>query len=782
MHKKTLKRSRLAQIFLSMILVAGITDLSDAQQISISGKIRTLAGDGLGDATVSIRNADNTFSQFHLSNGDGSYEFVVPVGDTYTITPSSDANPLLGVSSFDLSLLRKYLDGELQLQSPYQIIAADVNGSNTVTAADSVDIVKLILGIYTELPNVGSWRFVRADYVFPDPQNPFPCPETITLANVSDDVSDADFIAVKAGDINNSAIYDSTFAAKIHGQVRIDGNSDCVADPGESPIAGWTVMAEGPGGTYYATTQSTGHYLMNVLPGVYDVSILTPNGLWLPCSGTVAGVQATIANSAEVNFPMQVAANCPYLDADLSTPFLRRCFDNVYTVFYCNKGTAPSGNAYVEVAFDPYLTVVGSSLPWSSANGNVYTFDLGDLAPGECGSFNVTAHLDCEAVIGQTHCSEAHIFPDSFCVETNPAWSGANLKVDGECQNGEVTFTITNTGADMTAPIEYIVIEDIMIQMTGGSIMLDSGETQTVTFPANGSTWRLQMPQVANNPAGGLVSATVEGCGENGNGTFSLGFVTLFPQGDESPFVDVDCRENIGSYDPNDKQGFPRGVSAEHFIPQETEIEYLIRFQNTGTDTAFTVRILDTLSQWLDVATLRQGGSSHPCAFSVVGPGVVQFLFANIMLPDSNANEAASHGYVQFAVKPRAGLPDMTTIENEAAIFFDFNDPVITNRTWHTVGEKYLGVSTVSFRPGVELEVYPNPAATAATVVIKSALPLNGDVRLFDLQGRQVKMQPFHSGIFDLDAGGLLPGVYLFRLDSDGQTIGSGKLVVRGRE
>ena len=113
MHKNTLKKSRLLQIFLSLVLVAGITGLSDAQQVSISGKIRTLAGDGLGDATVSIRNADNTFSQFQLSNGDGSYEFVIPAGDTYTITPSSDADPLLGVSSFDLALLGKYLDGEL---------------------------------------------------------------------------------------------------------------------------------------------------------------------------------------------------------------------------------------------------------------------------------------------------------------------------------------------------------------------------------------------------------------------------------------------------------------------------------------------------------------------------------------------------------------------------------------------------------------------------------------------------------------------------------------------
>ncbi|MBK7939297.1 MAG: T9SS type A sorting domain-containing protein [Lewinellaceae bacterium] len=779
MYKITLNKSRLLETMLSLILIFSATDTVIAQQVSVSGTIRTLSGGGLADAVVTIRNADNSVALTQLSGNDGSYEFLVPPGDTYTITPYSDVDPLLGVSTFDLALMIMFMDGNFQFLSPFQFIAADVNGSNSVDGADSTLTRNLITGAITEFPNVGSWRFVRTDYVFPDPQNPFPFPETITLDNVSQNVSNADFTAVKAGDINNSATYDSTFAAKIYGQVRIDGDENCIADITESPIAGWVIKAEGSGGVFYTTTQSTGHYLINALPGTYDVTILKPNGLWLGCVETVTGIQVDIQNSAEINFPMQVVANCPYLDVDLSIPFLRRCFNNDYTVFYCNKGTAAAQNASIEVELDPYLTLLSSSAPWSSVNGNTYTFDLGNLAAGECGSIYLTTQLSCEAILGQTHCSEARIFPDSLCTEGNSAWSGANLKVDGECNNGEVTFTITNIGADMTEPIEYIVIEDIMIQMTGGNIMLDSGGIQTVTVPANGSTWRLEMPQVADNPLGNIVSATVEGCGENSGGTFSLGFVTLFPQSDESPYIDTDCQENIGAFDPNDKQGMPRGVYAEHFIPLGTEIEYLIRFQNTGTDTAFTVRILDTLPQWLDVASIRQGGSSHPCTFNILGPGVVQFLFQNILLPDSNVNEAASHGYAKFAIRPKADASNMTLIENEAAIYFDFNEPVITNLTKHTLGEKYLDVSTVVFRPGIELVVYPNPVASTATFSFKSSVPLNGILRVFDLQGRQIKTRAFYSNTFDLDASGLLPGIYLFRVDSEGQAVGSGKLIVK---
>jgi uncharacterized repeat protein (TIGR01451 family) len=205
--------------------------------------------------------------------------------------------------------------------------------------------------------------------------------------------------------------------------------------------------------------------------------------------------------------------------------------------------------------------------------------------------------------------------------------------------------------------------------------------------------------QPAGHPWSNKASATVEGCGVNSNGNFSLGMVNLFPLNDQPPYTDIDCRENIGSFDPNDKQGFPLGVLDEHYIPLQQQIEYFIRFQNTGTDTAFTVIVRDTLDADLDPASIRPLGSSHPYQFNLSGQGVASFIFTNIMLPDSNVNELNSHGYLKFSITPKARLTEGTTIENKAAIFFDFNDPVITNTTSHTLGSKYLGVSTVLFNP-----------------------------------------------------------------------------------
>jgi hypothetical protein len=106
------------------------------------------------------------------------------MGTDITITPHLDENPLNGVTTFDLVLITKHILGIQLLDSPYKMIAADVNNSSTITTADMIQLRKLILGIYDDFPNNTSWRFVDADYVFPDPTNPwlqeFPDPEIST--------------------------------------------------------------------------------------------------------------------------------------------------------------------------------------------------------------------------------------------------------------------------------------------------------------------------------------------------------------------------------------------------------------------------------------------------------------------------------------------------------------------------------------------------------------------------------------------------------------------------
>jgi len=154
-------------------------------------------------------------------------------------------------------------------------------------------------------------------------------------------------------------------------------------------------------------------------------------------------------------------------------------------------------------------------------------------------------------------------------------------------------------------------------------------------------------------------------------------------------------RTVTGAYDPNDKTArtSSRQSTDLYFIEGDDWIDYTIRFQNTGTDTAFFVVITDTLPPTLDPATFLNGAASHTHTVSLSGQGVLRWIFPVIQLPDSNINEPRSHGFVSFRIKPREPLLPATMIENVANIYFDFNPPVITEPSILTVASPGVAIS-----------------------------------------------------------------------------------------
>ncbi|MEM9824801.1 MAG: T9SS type A sorting domain-containing protein, partial [Bacteroidota bacterium] len=117
--------------------------------------------------------------------------------------------------------------------------------------------------------------------------------------------------------------------------------------------------------------------------------------------------------------------------------------------------------------------------------------------------------------------------------------------------------------------------------------------------------------------------------------------------------------------------------------------------QNTGTDTAFNVVIRDAISEYLNPNSIRPGASSHPYTWGIAEDDVLFFNFENIMLPDSNINEPASHGFVKFKIKQELDNLPGTLIENSAGIYFDFNAPVITNTSVHQIEERFFLLDTI---------------------------------------------------------------------------------------
>lgn len=143
-----------------------------------------------------------------------------------------------------------------------------------------------------------------------------------------------------------------------------------------------------------------------------------------------------------------------------------------------------------------------------------------------------------------------------------------------------------------------------------------------------------------------------------------------FPSNNQMQF----CYNVINSYDPNRKDVSPSVVLPGY----EDWITYTVYFQNTGTAPAFNIRLRDTLSSYFDYSTFELLNYSHPNTYDL-RDGILNFLFPNIMLPDSASNPQGSIGFVQFRMKPLPGLPFGHQIDNQVAIYFDFNEPIFTN-------------------------------------------------------------------------------------------------------
>lgn len=131
-----------------------------------------------------------------------------------------------------------------------------------------------------------------------------------------------------------------------------------------------------------------------------------------------------------------------------------------------------------------------------------------------------------------------------------------------------------------------------------------------------------------------------------------------------------------GSYDPNDKEATPLLTTTD--VANGKYIDYVVRFENTGTDTAFKVLVTDELSTLLDLNSLQITGLSHPCNISV-NDNKISFTFNKIYLPYTGINSIASHGYIAFKIKPKNTVTDGTDIPNKASIYFDYNLPIVTN-------------------------------------------------------------------------------------------------------
>ena len=212
---------------------------ANRKAVNISGVITNEMGERVEEVEVSINHPavptamTNIKGEFSLKD--------VPVGNDYTILPTRDFDILNGISTFDLVLISRHILDIGLIESPYRLIAADVNRSGTITAYDIVQLRRLILRLSTEFPNNTSWRFIRTDFEFEHPSEPnkhyFP-----EVYNINDlpktDMQIEGFVAVKVGDVNGSAITKNSFVAS---ESRTAKNKSKLLATDQQLIAGTTV-------------------------------------------------------------------------------------------------------------------------------------------------------------------------------------------------------------------------------------------------------------------------------------------------------------------------------------------------------------------------------------------------------------------------------------------------------------------------------------------------------------------------------------------------------------
>ncbi len=416
----------------------------------------------------------------------------------------------------------------------------------------------------------------------------------------------------------------------------------------------------------------------------------------------------------------------------------------------------------------PVFELLNTNPLISGQNGDTLYFEIGDLNPLETAQVKLTVKTKCDTfLMGQTLCWEAFAAMDNPCPTTGIAFS--EIKLSAKCVGDTIVrLGLKNIGdAPTLAWHEYKIIRNELVEYNN-AFSLNMQESLSFDFPADGATWRMEATKFNN---GTQTAVALENCGG-----LTPGLITAFWLDHGPVEYDFDCRQVVQAYDPNRKTAVPTGVGFEQIISTSQPISYTIDFQNTGTDTAFRVQLIDKLSGYLDINTFKPEGASHPCAWEVRGNNL-EVLFLPIALPDSNVNEPASHGYFSFSISPRSNLTDGTQIYNFAQIVFDFNWPIWTNWVYHSIGKLTVSVDEAQTHTNL-WRVLGNPTRDVA--IFRSDSFVDGEKRfeLFDAAGRVLRSAAFSGQEFEFQRDMLPGGLYFFRI-SDGQhRVFMGKIVV----
>ncbi len=499
---------------------------------------------------------------------------------------------------------------------------------------------------------------------------------------------------------------DCGYANIIRGRIVIDDN--CAINGSETGIDNMLMKTQA---NNFTLTGSSGEFTLLVDSGQFQVYPVLNNPLLsfiCPVPNYhLINFDTVSQDTSNINFYIDTIG-CPMLSIDISSTTRRICFNNHTYVNFCNDGYADADSVFVYLEYSDSMYIVSANYPYTIDSLGNYVFSIGTLSPGDCGTIHITDFVSCNVgILGSDLCIKASILPHNDCIDRIDSiaynlWDKSSIAVEGLCVGDSIVkFSIINTGdagiGDMQVPSEYRLYADNMLVFTS-SFQINGQDTLEILIQANGQTMRLEADQHPMHPGNSHPQDVVVGCGNNGL-PLVPGIVNNMPLNDIDQDVEIDCMIATSSYDPNDKNVSPTGITSNRYVPKNTLIDYVIRFQNTGNDTAFNVVVIDTLSEYLDLSTIQWGASSHEYTYDVSGQvrPVLEFSFNNINLPDSTTDEPNSHGFIKFKVALNSSVPNGALVRNIGYIYFDYNPAIVTNDAWITILDTVLTGSSITF-------------------------------------------------------------------------------------
>ena len=448
---------------------------------------------------------------------------------------------------------------------------------------------------------------------------------------------------------------------RISGYLRIDLDGDCFVSPDAPSLFG--LIRAGDGRSVH--TDETGFYTLYT-----DQSspILTVDHSWTVCNGAQTVTLNPDSPLAEADFILQPpAVNCPDVSVQVVQPSLRRCATGDFWVEVRNDGFADAPDQVVEVHLPPEMSLVEAD-PMPDQLEPTLRFDLGTVGARSGVRLKITATLDCEVQLGATHPIRATL-DAAACA---PAYGGGWYRLMGQCNSSVVEFAVNNPGAVPTGETTFRIYADHRLLHTETGLDLGAGQSESLQFPADGRTWRMEVDQPEGYPFGATAERGVEGCGTNNARLASTDWLAAHP--------DL-------STDPTVTEVFPRNhiLLRDNSINLMRHLHGLYRLTDTLVPTEFSVLLENpngTPAQEVSVELFPNAGFD-PASLEILTilPHSVRGDGTSVVLtfPEANVPPQGTFGF-NLRLTPRADLPADAQAESLLSLsgngYFDCVGPV----------------------------------------------------------------------------------------------------------